>query len=170
VKLLLYSISAVAMLLGGIGCTTQGVTGPAATSGGVVTVLYINPGSFTDFSVQGRDVQSSSATFTREVTQALEPRMNTRFPGDKLTLQFTNIDLAGRRTAGPNSTRVVQNRTPARLSFNYALRDASGRVVASGSQTLVNSARPARSTAASGSLSTETQMLQRWLQGLSVTR
>jgi hypothetical protein len=168
-KASLYAICAIVMLISGIGCTTGGGGGQGAVAGAVVTVQYVNPASFTDFSVQGRNLQSSTSVFTQQVTQALTPAMNSRFPGDRLTLRFTNIDLAGRTSTGPRSVRVVRNRTPARLSFNFVLQDQSGRAVASGSQRLVDTSRVG-SSSRSGSLSSETQMLQGWLRSLSVTR
>jgi hypothetical protein len=163
-KLTLYAICVIVMLLIGVGCTTEG-SGGAAPS--VVTVQYTNPASFTDFSVQGRDVGSSTSIFTREVTRTLVPVMGSRFPGHLLTLQFTNIDLAGRRPAG-SSARVVRSHTLIRLSFNYVLRDKSGLTVASGSQRLVDT--PRSSPSRSGPLPNETRMLQRWLMRLSVNR
>jgi Protein of unknown function (DUF3016) len=165
----LYASCAIGLLVGGMGCATQGTGGGGAVAGAVVTVQYINPQNFTDFSVQGRDVQSSTSTFTREVTRTLEPVMNSQFPGYVLTLRFTNIDLAGRTTAGPRPVRVVQTRHPARLSFNYVLQDKSGHSAASGSRTLVQSSART-STGRPGTLDTETQMLRRWLRGLSVAR
>jgi hypothetical protein len=96
----LYAICAIVMLISGIGCATQGVGGRGAVAGAVVTVQYVNPQNFTDFRVQGRDVRHSTSVFTQEVTRALEPVMRSRFPGDLLTLRFTNIDLAGRPSAG----------------------------------------------------------------------
>jgi hypothetical protein len=134
-----------------------------------VTVQYVRPENFTDFRLQGHNVQSSRSIFTREVTRSLEPVMRRRFPGGQLTLRFTNIDLAGRRTAGARSVRVVRTRTPARLWFDYLLRDKSGRSVASGSQVLVDTSS-ASSLNSAGSLSPESRMLQRWLQRLSVPR
>jgi Protein of unknown function (DUF3016) len=163
-KLTLYAICVIVMLFIGAGCTTEGGGGAAPS---VVTVQYINPGSFTDFSVQGRDVGSSTSVFTREVTRTLIPVMGSRFPGYLLTLQFTNIDLAGRRS-GASSTRVVRSHTLVRLSFNYVLRDKSDLTVASGSQRLVD--MPRSNPSRSGPLSNENRMLQRWLQRLSVNR
>jgi hypothetical protein len=165
----LYASCAIGLLVGGIGCATQGTGGGGAVPGAVVTVQYINPQNFTDFSVQGRDTQTSASTFTREVTRTLEPVMNSRFPGNTLTLRFTNIDLAGRTTAGPRPVRMVQTRHPARLSFNYVLQDKSGHSAASGSRTLVQSSMPSR-VGRPGTLDTETQMLRTWLRGLSVAR
>jgi Protein of unknown function (DUF3016) len=165
-RLALYASCAIGLLFGGIGCATHGTGGGGAVPGAVVTVQYTNPQNFTDFSAQGRDIQS---TFTREVMQTLEPVMKSRFPAYMLTLRFTNIDLAGRTTVGPGTVRVVSTRHPARLSFNYVLQDKTGHSAASGSRTLVQTS-PARSSGRSGSLDTETQMLRRWLRGLSVAR
>jgi hypothetical protein len=169
-KLTLYAICAIAMLISGVGCTTEGGRGAAPA---VVTVQFVNPGSFTDFSVQGRDARHSASVFTQEVTRTLEPVMESRFPGYLLTLRFTDIDLAGRRSSvGASSVRIVRRRTPARLSFDYVLRDKSGRTVASDSQRLVDTARTTQSgnPSRSGPLFNENRMLRRWLQSLSVTR
>jgi hypothetical protein len=166
-KLTLYAICAMVMLFSGFGCSTEDGRGTAT---GVVTIKYVNPERFTDFSVQGRDVRSSATVFTQEVTNTLQPVMESRFSGYLLTLRFTNIDLAGRRS-GASSVRVVRSRTPARLSFVYVLQDKSGRTVASGSQRLVDNARStqAGNPSRSGPLSNENRMLRRWLQSLSVT-
>lgn len=161
-KLTFYSICVILTLFSGAGCTGEG---GGSTAPSVVTIQFTNPGSFTDFSVQGRDVGSSATVFTREVTRTLEPVMGSRFPGDLLTLQFTNIDLAGR---GSSPGRVVRSHTLTRLSFNYVLRDKSGLTVASGSQRLAYN--PRSSPSRSGPLSSENRMLQRWLQRLSVNR
>lgn len=166
-KPLLAAAGAIVMLTGGSGCTTGGLEGGGAAA--IVTVQYVHPENFTDFRLQGRNVQSSRSIFTREVTRSLEPVMRRRFPGDQLTLRFTNIDLAGRGTAGARSVRVVRTRTPARLWFDYLLLDKSGRSVASGSQVLVDTSS-ASSLNSTGSLSPESRMLQRWLQRLSVPR
>jgi len=167
IKLLLAAAGAIVMLMGGSGCTTEGTERGGAA--GIVTVQYVRPENFTDLRLQGRDVRSSTSLFTREVAQALEPVMRRRFPGDRLTLRFTNIDLAGRGTPGARSVRVVRTRTPARLWFDYLLRDMSGRSVRSGSQVLVDTSSGSR-LSSSGSLSPESRMLQRWLQRLPVTR
>ena len=166
-RLALYASCAIGLLFGGIGCAIHGTVGGGAVPGAVVTVQYINPQNFADFIVQGSDVQS---TFTREVIQTLEPVMKSRFPDYRLTLQFTNIDLAGRSNlVGPRTVRVVRTHHPARLWFNYVLQDKSGHSAATGSRTLVESS-PAGGTRRPGSLNTETQMLRRWLRGLSVAR
>jgi Protein of unknown function (DUF3016) len=168
-KLTFYAICALVMLFGGFGCSTEGGRGTAT---GAVAIQYVNPERFTDFSVQGRDVRSSATVFTQEATNTLQPVMESRFPGYLLTLRFTNIDLAGRRsTRGASSGRIVRGSTPARLSFDYVLQDKSGRTVASGSQRLVDNARStqAGNPSRSGLLFNENRMLRTWLQSLSVT-
>jgi hypothetical protein len=165
-KLTLSAICAMGMMVINIGCTTQGDRVAASS---LVAIQYVDPGRFTDFSVHGRDVRYSASVFTQEVTRMLEPVMRRRFPDYLLTLRFTDIDLAGRRSsAGASSVRVVRNRTPARLSFDYVLRDKSGRTVASGSQRLVDTAHTSSSRNPSGSLNNESRMLRRWLESISV--
>ncbi len=166
-KLTVYAICAIVMLFGGVSCTTEGGRGAGSA---VVTVQFVNPEKFTDFSVQGRDVRSSASVFTEEVTRTLEPVMESRFPASALTLRFTNIDLAGRRrSARASSARIVRSLTAARLSFDYVLQAETGRTVASGSQRLVDTARPTQAGNPNRSrpLFNETRMLQRWLQSLS---
>jgi Protein of unknown function (DUF3016) len=169
-KLTLYAICAIAVLFGGFGCTTESgqSTGPS-----VVTIQFVNPGSFTDFSVQGRDLQHSVTVFRQQITQTLEPVMESRFPGCFLTMRFTNIDLAGRRNAiGASSARVVRTRTPTRFSFFYVLQDKSGSVIASGSERVVDTARLSLSGNPNQNrlLANESRTLRRWLQTLPVTR
>ena len=168
-KLTFYAICAIAMLFSGLGCTAEGGRG---TGPSVVTIQFVNPGRFTDFSVQGRDVQHSASVFTQQITSTLEPVMESRFPGYLLTLQFTDIDLAGRRSSiGASSSRIVRTRTPARFAFDYVLRDRSHRTIASGSERLVDTARLSLSGNPNRSrlLANESRTLRRWLQSLSVT-
>jgi hypothetical protein len=173
-KLALYAVCAIVMVIGATGCTTGGGAVTAAGGqGAAVTVQYVNPQTFTDFSVQGRNVGSSTSIFTREVTRTLEPVMRRRFPGDMLMLRFTDIDLGGRRSAvRPGSARILRPDTSTRLSFDYLLRDKSGRSLANGSQKLVDTLQRtlARNPSHSRPLYFEGQMLQSWLQSLSVTR
>jgi hypothetical protein len=167
-KRTVYAICAIVMLMSGVSCTTEGGrnAGPA-----VVTVQFVNPGSFTDFSVQGRNLRDSASVFTQEVTRTLEPVVESRFSSSVLTLRFTNIDLAGRRrSTGASSARVVRNLTRVRLSFDYLLQTKAGRTMASGSQRLVDTAQPTQSGNPNRSrpLFNETRMLQRWLRSLPV--
>jgi Protein of unknown function (DUF3016) len=165
-KLTLSAIIAIVTLFCGFGCTTQG--GRGATSS-VVTIQFVNPERFTDFSLQRRDVQYTAAVFTQRMTEALQPVMESRFPGCQLRLQFTDIDLAGRRSSMASPS--VRSRMPPRFAFNFALRDRSGRTLASGSQRLTVTERSSLSSNPNRSsrLTNESRTLARWLQFLSVT-
>ena len=172
-KLVGYALCATTMLIGGIGCTTGGGVTAAPSGQGPVIVQYVSPQTFADFSVQGRSVQSSANVFTQEITRTLGPVMRNRFSGDTLTLRFTDIDLGGRRSvARPGSVRILRPNTAVRLSFDYRLRDTSGRPVASGSQRLVDTLHRtlARNPSHSRPLYFEGRMLRSWLQSLSVSR
>lgn len=165
-KLTLYAIVAIMTLFCSSSCTTEGERG--ATSS-VVTIQYVHPERFTDFSIERRDVQDTAAIFTQRMTEALQPVMESRFPGGQLRLRFTDIDLVARRSsmASPSS----RTRIPARLSFDFWLQDRSGRTLASGSQRLTVTERSSLSSNPNRSsrLTNESRTLARWLGFLSVT-
>ena len=173
-KLALYTICATATLAGGLGCTSGGgLTAAPGGQGAVVVVQYANPQNFTDFRVHGRSVQSSTSVFTQELTRTVGPVMRNRFPSDTLTLRFTDIDLGGPRSAArPGSVRILRPNTSVRLSFDYLLRDRSGRSVATGSRRLVDTLQRtlARNPSHSRPLYFEGLMLRNWLRALPVTR
>ena len=171
-KLTFYAICALGVIIGNFGCTTAGdsaVSTAASSAPAVVTVDFVDPGRFTDFRINNRDFQHSSTVFTGDVTSALKPVMARRFPGHTLNLRYTNIDLAGRRTTGPQGLGGVRGTTPPRLAFDYVLQNPSGRTVARGSQRLVDSA-PTSSQSRSRPVQIEANMMQRWLQTLRVPR
>jgi hypothetical protein len=148
----------IAVLITGLGFTAHG----AIDGRSAITVQYVNPQNFTDFSIHDRDIRYSASVFAQEITKDLEPVMNNRFPGDRLTLRFTNIELAG---------LVVRTTKPILLCFDYFLQDQSGRAIASGSERLVETPWFHDPQAVrSGPVPFESRMLQRWLRSLSVTR
>jgi hypothetical protein len=167
-KLTLCAIYTIVILFCDSGCTTEG--GRGATSS-VVTIQFVNPERFTDFSIQRRDVQYTASVFTQRITEALQPVMESRFPGGQLRLRFTDIDLAGRRASMASSSSVTRTRMPARFSFDFVLRDRSGRTIASGSQRLIVTERSSLSgnPNRSSRLTNESRTLARWLHFLSVT-
>jgi Protein of unknown function (DUF3016) len=172
VKSAFYITSAIVVLVANIGCTTQGSKEGSSVAGTVVTVQYVDPQHFTDFSIHDRDIRYSASFFTQKITTTLQRVMNNPFPGERLTLRFTNIDLAGHGATGTRSVRVVRMHTPARLSFDYSLQDQTGSAIANGTQTLVETL-PLGHGAHAGStslLSIESKMLDKWLRGLSVAR
>jgi hypothetical protein len=171
-KLTFSAIGAFGLIISNFGCTsatdrTGATRTPSAPA--VVTVDYADPGRFTDFRINNRGFRQSSTVFTRDVTNALLPVMARRFPGHTLNLRYTNIDLAGRTTSGPRAVRVVRNSTPARLAFDYVLRNPSGTTVTSGSQRLVDTGpRPSSRGGDSSPVRIEANMMRRWLQSLRI--
>jgi hypothetical protein len=106
-----------------------------------VRVNFVHPEYFTDFRIQDRDERASVPIFRDEVSSYLSPIVAKRFPGKTLTLTFTDIDLAGRLGNRAILNDVRFNRelgpSPIRLSFNYAVTDSKGSVVAGGSKALL---------------------------------
>jgi hypothetical protein len=170
-KRTLYAICAIGVLIGNFGCTTAGdraVSTSAPSAPAVVKVDFVAPDRFTDFRINNRDFQHSSTVFTRDVTAALLPVMARRFPGHTLNLRYTNIDLVGRRTSGPQGLGVVSGSTPPWLAFDYVLQNPSGRTIASGSRRLVAGAPASSFESRTHPVQIEADMMQRWLRTLRV--
>ena len=174
-----YAICGLAVSIGTFGCTTTGDRAGSTAAPSVratpsaratVRIDFVDPARFTDFRVNNRDFQHSSTVFTRDVTSALLPVMARRFPGHALNLQYTNIDLASRRTSGPQGLSVVPANARASLAFNYVLKNPAGRTVASGSRRLVESAPGSFTQSRSHPVQIESDLMQRWLRTLRVSR
>ena len=109
---------------------------------GNVRIEFVHPERFSDFSIQGRQEIKSAPIFRDRVSAYLSPNVARRFPGATLTLRFTDIDLSGRlepwRIRKFTNVRFDHNvASPLRLFFDYTLTDSKGRVLASGSKSLV---------------------------------
>ena len=170
-KLRLYAICGLGILIGTFGCTTrseQPVSNAAPSAPATVRIDFVNSGRFTDFRINGRDFEHSSAVFTRDVTSALRPVMARRFPGHTLNLRYTDIDLAGRRTSGPQGLSVVPTTTRPWVAFDYVLQNPSGRTIASGSRRLVASEPASSSESRTRPVQIEADLMRRWLQTLRV--
>jgi hypothetical protein len=138
-----------------------------------VTIQYVSPEKFSDFRIYGRDARWSASYFAGQISDDLKPALNRQFPGSKLTLRFTDIDLAGSyRTPsrGGRDVRVTGGlTTPARMSFVFLLQDSSGRTLTSGSTRITDNSSHsslARQRSASEPLYYEKKMLQRWLRSV----
>jgi hypothetical protein len=107
-----------------------------------VRIEFVHPERFSDFRIQGRQQIQSASIFRDRVSAYLSPNVARRFPGSTLTLRFTDIDLAGRLEPRPirkfTNVRFDRNvASPLRLFFDYTLIDSSGKVLTSGSKSLV---------------------------------
>jgi Protein of unknown function (DUF3016) len=151
--------------------------GPAPVLGAQpedVTIQYVHPEKFTDFRIYGRDTGWSASYFTGEISRDLRPALKRRFPGCKLTLRFTDIDLAGSNRTSPRGGRNVRvNRgeiTPARMSFDFLLQDSAGKTLARGSTRVTDTSYYGLRSHPSSSepLYYEKRMLKRWLNSIRV--
>jgi hypothetical protein len=150
-----------------------GLTAAISAEPGNVRINFVQPQHFSDFQIEGRQENVSAGIFRDQVSAYLSPIVAKRFPGDSLDLKFTDIDLAGR--IDPSKTRKLANiridrnvASPLRLYFDYTLTDSSGKVVASGSKSLVDADYLYRYAYYSGRAKTSTLFyekatLSRWL-------
>ena len=142
---------------------------------GDVTIQYVQPEKFTDFSINGRDYRWSASYFASEISGDLRPALKRRFPGSQLTLRFTDIDLAGGyRTSGQAGRSVRVNRgeiTPVRMSFDFLLQDSAGKTLARGSTRVTDTSRYGLRSHPSSSepLYYEKRMLEKWLNSIRVS-
>jgi hypothetical protein len=169
-KLRLYTICGLGILLGTFGCARdeRPVSNTPPSAPAVVRIDFVNPGRFTDFRINGRDIEHSQPIFTRDVTSALRPVMARRFPGHTLNLRYTDINLAGRRTAGPPGVTVRPTSGRSSLAFNYVLQNPSGRTIASGSRRLAANEPASSSENRARPVQIEVDLMRSWLQGLRV--
>lgn len=137
-----------------------------------VTVQFVNPAKFTDFTIRGRTADQTAEIFASKVRDELTPVLKQKYPGSTLVLRFTDIDLAGRTTPTSN-IRVTRTAHPSRMSFAFQLTDTSGKVLANGTTRVTDS-----SSLSSGKYDPrrselfyyERRALNRWLRTLSVQK
>jgi hypothetical protein len=141
---------------------------------GTVDVQFVQPSKFTDFNIYGRGPQWSASYFAGQISDDLRPAVERKVSGGRLTLRFTDIDLAGHyNSRGGSSVRIVRGEIrPARMAFAFVLQDSSGRTLASGSTRINDNSsqsslahHPKRSQA----LYYEKRMLDRWLRSLKTS-
>lgn len=161
----LFSMAAISSIL----ASTPAPGAPRST----VEVQFVQPAKFTDFRIYGRDAQWSASYFASQISDDLRPALERKVPGGKLTLRFTDIDLAGHYPSrGGSSVRVVRGQIrPARMSFAFVLQDSSGRTLASGSTRITDNSSPsmAQHPKRSEPLYYEKRMLERWLRSLKTS-
>lgn len=155
---------------------TFGLTVAFGSEPGKVQIDFVQPEKFTDFRIEGRQENESARIFRDQVSAYLSPILAKRFPGDSLTLTFTDIDLAGR--IDPSKTRRLSNvridrnvASPLRMYFGFNLTNPQGKTVAKGSTSLVDQDYLYRYSYYSGPNKTSTLFyekatLNRWISTL----
>jgi hypothetical protein len=120
-----------------------------ATNGGAskaaAQVAYNEPDKFTDFRTSEYFRASDAEVLQNELTRAIERTAGHALPpGYTLNVRFTDIDLAGDinpfHRMNLNDVRVYKDIYMPRLTFDYAVLDAEGNTVLSGTEKLVDMA------------------------------
>jgi len=109
-----------------------------------VDVIYSHPEKFTDASRDQRGSDYGLDENLSELKRYIVERANRLIPqGEKLTLTFTDIDLAGEyepwRTSGRGrEARIVKDIYTPKMDLSFRLTDASGNVIKEGTRHLSN--------------------------------
>jgi len=162
-----------ALLLGLTAVGSLFAADKAATADARITVVFDHPEKYTD--VKDRNLDSDNALggprylpLLKECIEAEAGRLLA--PGQKLTITFTDIDLAGdfEPWHGPqfSDVRMVKDIYPPRLSFTFQVTDEGGRVLSEGERKLVELAYQMRITSGfrDDPLRYEKDMLKDWLR------
>lgn len=103
------------------------------------TVKFESPEKFTDVkdSISGTD--KGRDFYLKEISRLIEEQAQRLPAGQKLTVVFTDIDLAGDYLPSMpmnHDIRVMKDIYPPRMKFTYTITDASGAVVKEGKESL----------------------------------
>lgn len=137
---------------------------------GAVTVEFVQPEKFTDINEQlTRSAPEKNAHLhnLRKYTETRAARYLTG--GQTLEIRYTDIDLAGDHhpqvDPSMSDVRVVTSLYPPRLKFTWALHDAGGGVLKSGTEDLRDLGFETGSSANFGdALRYEKRMLDKWMR------
>jgi hypothetical protein len=128
----------VALAAASVAFATKGDESKAAAK-----VAYNEPEKFSDFRMTEYYSDSDAGVLEQELTRAIERTAGHALPPDyTLTIRFTDIDLAGDinpfHRMNLNDVRVYRGIYAPRLTFDYAVLDAEGNTVVSGSEKLID--------------------------------
>ena len=144
-----------------------------ASATGRIAVNFSNPEKFTDVRDNATDFENERGRerFLPFIKEHLEKRAEKILPaGQKLTVTFTNIDLAGDfepwHGMAFQDVRIVKDLYVPRMAFTFALTDAAGQVLKEGERQLLDGAFQLRIVSSSNSdqLRYEKEMLNDWLR------
>jgi DUF3016 family protein len=102
-------------------------------------VIFDHPEKFTDVKDSDLPTDKGRDAILANIRDFLVHRTESMIPeGDKLTITFTDIDLAGDfepwRGAQYDNVRIVKAIYPPAFKFTYSVTDPSGKVVREGSE------------------------------------
>lgn len=135
-----------------------------------VEVVFENPDKFADVRESLTSPANSRDYYLELIRQHLQRRAPQHLAeGQKLTVTFTNIDMAGEFEPGRgqnSNTRLIKDVYPARMKFSYRVTDASGAVVKEGAQDIIDTGFQMRGNATRrhDTLFHEKALLDEWLR------
>lgn len=108
-------------------------------------VAYNEPEKFTDFRMSEYYSDSDAEILQKELTRSIVRTAEHALPpGYTVNIRFTDIDLAGDinpfHRSNMNDVRIYQSIYAPRLTFDYAVLDAEGNTVLTGSEKLLDMA------------------------------
>ncbi len=132
-------------------------------------VVFDHPEKFTDVKDSSMPTDEGSAAILASLREYLVHEARTLLPeGYKLTLVFSDIDLAGDfepwRGAQFDNIRIVKSIYPPHLKFTFTLSDPTGTVIRQGQEDLLDMAYDMRITLdRSDPLRYEKSILKDWM-------
>jgi hypothetical protein len=131
------------LLIAALGLAAGASPAPAAVPPDAprAVVIFVHPEKFTDIKDRNFPTPGGETAILNDLRDFLVHEAKYRVPaGDKLTLTFTDIDLAGdfEPWRGPRfeDIRIIKDIYPPDFKFSYVLTDASGHVVKQGTEDL----------------------------------
>ena len=107
---------------------------------GPVAVSWTDPAAFTEIRHSRNRFEAVRGDWVRDIARHVADRAQRALaPGERLEVVITDIERAGEfepGAGGSDRVRIVRDLYPPRIDLSYTLRDASGRVVASGERRL----------------------------------
>lgn len=165
--------SCFALLLGLSAAGALSAADPTTPTDARVTVVFDHPEKYTDLKDDGMDQDNENGQkhYLPQLKEHLEKEAGRLLaPGQKLTVTFSDIDLAGdyEPWRGPQlmDVRIVKAIYVPRLTFTFQLADESGRVLSEGERKLVDLGFQMRITRSFNNdlLRYEKDMLTDWLR------
>ena len=121
-------------------CLAGRATDDQAAASSRVVVNFQNPENFTDVKDSQAGTDKGRDFYLKEIRQLVEEEAPRLLPeGQKLTLTFTDIDLAGDylpSMPSGNDIRVIKDIYIPRMKLNYTITDEAGAGVKEGAETI----------------------------------
>ena len=151
----------------------RGLAAERAKPAANVDVQFSHPEKFTDVKENAMDTENErgGANYLPLIRAHVQEQAGALLPaGQKLTVTFTDIDLAGDfepwRGGQFNDIRIVKDIYLPRLTFSFTLTDGAGKVLKQGERKLVDLAFQTRISSAfpNDPLRYEKDMLTDWIR------